>query len=226
MMLVISVFMKKSILRIFDLIKEGELKFLINGISKRILSKNQAFGLKRNLDIEFQIPNAKIDIDIRHFKHGDNQFFSEDLQNHGLIEKDIPVCYVATLEDNKPCFRQWLIGSEYKDKIQEFWGQSFPVLKDDEMLLEGGFTISSMRGQGIMPAAITRIIEKEKRPDRKWIITFVGINNIRSLKGIHRSGFKPYVLRTERWFLFKRSITFKEVPKDFITTYLKNIGVF
>ncbi|WP_299123593.1 hypothetical protein [uncultured Winogradskyella sp.] len=218
--------MKNTILRIFELIKKGEITFVIKGISKRVFSTTEAFGLKRDLNIEFKNPDAQIDLDIRLFRQEDDRYFTQDLQNDGLIEKDIPSCYVAITKDNKPCFRQWLIASEYKDKIQEFWGESFPVLEADEMLLEGGFTISSMRRKGIMPAAITRIIENEKRPDRRWVITFVEINNIPSLKGIHRSGFSPYVLRTEKWLLFKRTIIFKDVPNEAMDTYLKNVGSF
>ena len=216
--------MKSIVLRLFDLIRRGELKFMINGISKRILSKTIAFGLKRDLNIPFPIPDAQMDITIRLFKEEDRGYFSADLHNHGLIEKDIPKCYVSITSDGKPCFRQWLIGSEHKTEIKEFWGPSFPFLKDDEMLLEGGFTISSLRGKGIMPAGITRIIEKERREGMRWVITYVGIDNVASLKGIHRSGFSPYTLRIEKWILFKRTVTFKKVSEDLINGYNKKVG--
>ena len=50
--------MKNTILRIFDLIKKGELTFMIKGISKRVLSTTQAFGLKRDLHVSFPKPEA------------------------------------------------------------------------------------------------------------------------------------------------------------------------
>lgn len=75
------------VVRCFDLIKKGEVKFLINGIAKRLLSKNIAFGLKRDLNLVFQNPDALIDISIRPFRNTDKDHFTADLQNDGLIEK-------------------------------------------------------------------------------------------------------------------------------------------
>ncbi|WP_179005900.1 N-acetyltransferase [Winogradskyella forsetii] len=215
--------MKNVVIRIVDLIKKRELKFMFNGISKRVYSKNKAFGLKRDLNLPFQNPNAKLDLLIRPFKSEDSAYFTMDLQNDGLIEKEIPYCYVAATTENTPCFRQWLIGSDQQDSIKEFWGETFPVLRKDELLLEGGFTIPNFRHNGIMPAAITRIIDKRRHLNVRWVITFVGIENIPSLKGIHRSGFKPYVLRTEKWFLFKRTVVFEDVPKEMIDQYSNDV---
>ena len=76
-----------------------------------------------------------------------------------------------------------------------------------------------------MPAAITKILDIENLPGRRWVITFVGVDNVPSLKGIHRSGFLPYLLRIEKWFLFRRTIIFKDIPTEFMNTYHKNIGL-
>ena len=48
------------VVRCFDLIKKGDVKFLINGIAKRLLSKNIAFGLKRDLNLVFQNPDDSL----------------------------------------------------------------------------------------------------------------------------------------------------------------------
>ena len=122
------------VVRFFDLIKKGEFKFLINGIAKRLLSKNIAFGLKRDLNLLFQNPDALIDISIRPFRNTDKDHFTADLQNDSLIEKKIPNCYVAANTEDIPCFRIWLIGPDQNLKIKEFWGEYFPVLKEDEAL--------------------------------------------------------------------------------------------
>ena len=147
-----------------------------------------------------------------------------DLQNNGLIEKQIPNCYVATNTEDIPCYRQWLMGPKQNIKIQEFWGKAFPVLKEDEALVESIFTIPTFRGKRIMPAAMARIAEKGNDLGIRWVITFVAIDNIPSLKGCHRAGFLPYVLRTEKWLLFKRTITFENVPKELMAIYSINVG--
>lgn len=215
--------MKNTILRIFDLIKKGELKFMIKGISKRILSKTEAFGLNRDLTIEFETPNAQLDILIRPLKAEDIPHFTADLQNDGLIEKDIPTCYVATNFEGTPLYRQWLMDATQNKSIKEFWGQSFPTLKKDEALAESVFTIPAYRGKGIMPAAVDLISRKAMDSGVRYVMLFVELDNIPSLKGCHRSGFSPFVLRTEKWFLFKRNITFEDVPKDLMDLYLENV---
>ena len=215
--------MKSIVLRIFDLIKKGELKFMLAGISKRIISKNESFGLKRDLTIPYQNPDALIDISIRLFRAEDKDHFTKDLQNEGLIEKEIPNCYVAASKDDTPCFREWFISWKQNSGIKEFWGESIPVLKEGEALLESAFTVPNFRGHNIMPAAISKIVENGTDVGIKWVITFVAIDNIPSLKGCHRSGFSPYILRTEKWFLFKKTMTFLEIPKELMDTYSKNI---
>jgi GNAT superfamily N-acetyltransferase len=216
--------MKNTILRIFDLIKKGELKFVFNGIAKRIYSKMEAFGLKRDLSIPFTAPEAKIKFNIRSFRADDTSHFSMDLQNTGLVAKNIPNCYVAANMDDVPCYRQWLMGPDQNMKIRDFWKGTFPNLNKDEGLLESAFTVPDFRGQRIMPAAMARIAEKGKDLGIRYVITFVGTDNIPSLKGCKRSGFSPYVLRTEKWVLFKRTINFEDVPQAIMDEYLINVG--
>ncbi|WP_299116094.1 GNAT family N-acetyltransferase [uncultured Winogradskyella sp.] len=215
--------MKSTLLRILNLIKKGELRFMVKGITKRILSKTEAFGLKRDLTIEFEVPNAQIDLLIRSYKASDEMHFVADLQNDGLMEADIPTCYVATNTEDAPCYRQWLMGSEQNESIKAFWGQSFPELKVDEALVESVFTIPAYRRKGIMPAALDRISQKANGLGLRYVILFVELNNLPSLKGCHRSGFSPYVLRTERWFLFRRTIKFESVPKALMAAYLEDV---
>ena len=215
--------MKNKVVQFIDLIKKGEIKFIINGIVKRIISKNESFGLRRDLNLVFNNPNALIDITIRPFRDEDQDYFTMDLQNDGLIERKIPNCYVAANTEDVPCYRQWLIGPKQNIKIKEFWGKAFPVLKEDEALLESAFTIPAFRGKRIMPAAMARIAEKGNDLGIRWVITFVGTDNIPSLKGCQRSGFYPYILRKEKWFMFKKTLNFENIPKELMDAYSKNI---
>jgi RimJ/RimL family protein N-acetyltransferase len=88
----------------------------------------------------------------------------------------------------------------------------FPLLAPDEMLLEGAFTLEAFRGQRIMPEAMSKIAEKGMDFEARRIYTFVGADNIPSLKGCKRSGFIPYSIRTDRWRLFRRSLEFAKLP--------------
>ena len=133
--------MRKLILRLFHLMRKGEIAFLIKGVSKRLYSKTEAFGLKRDLSIPFKFPNAQIAISIRPFKLEDASYFEADLQNDGLTEKAISKCYVAVTDNDEPCCRLWLMDSSESEKIRAFWGDAFPNLNSDEALIESVFTV-------------------------------------------------------------------------------------
>ncbi|GGD41105.1 GNAT family N-acetyltransferase [Muriicola marianensis] len=189
--------------------REGNFSFILQGIKKRLYSKNEAYGLKRDLSVPFKNPEALIPISIRRAKKEDDAYFNADNYNHGIISANLQTCYVATNEDGIPAYRQWLMGSDQNPGIKAFWKGSFPVLAPDEALLENAFSRPEFRGKRIMPAAMARIAEKGNDIGARYIITFVDIHNIPSLKGCKRSGFAPYLLRTERWLLFNRKIRFE-----------------
>lgn len=211
--------MRKLILRLFHLIRKGEIAFLIKGVSKRLYSKTEAFGLKRDLSIPFTTPNAQIAINIRPFKLEDASYFEADLQNDGLIKKAISTCYVAVTDKDEPCCRLWLMDSSESEKIRAFWGDAFPNLNSDEALIESVYTVSNMRGQGIMPETLELVSRKATENHKKYVMLFVQLDNIPSLKGSHRAGFTPYILRTETWKFFKRQITFETLEAHELLRY-------
>lgn len=195
-------------------LSNGNLTFIVNGVKKRVLSKNQSYGLKRDLTIPFKKPDALISLHIRPMQKGDETYFGSDNYNHGIIAVDLQTCYIATNEEGAPCYRQWLMGPGENLKIKNFWKGLFPKLESGEALLENAFTVPDFRGKRIMPAAMARIAEKGHEIGARYILTFVDINNIPSLKGCKRSGFAPYIVRTEKWFLFNRKIIFTELNAE------------
>jgi len=130
-----------------------------------------------------------------------------------FLREDIPTCYVAVMQDDTPCYMQWLMGSEHNDVIQKRFNHAFPLLAPDEALLESAFTPEAYRGMGIMSYAMAHIAKKAENFKARWVITFVEKDNVPSLKGCKRAGFVPYLLRDVRWFLFKRRITWIPLPK-------------
>ena len=111
---------------------------------------------------------------------------------------------------------QWLFGVKDNAQLQRYGGL-FPILKPGEALLEGAYTLEKVRGLGVMAAAMAQIAEKGGDVGAHVIITFVEEDNIASLKGCKRSGFSVYLARDVRWLLFRRTVTFQELPVG--TTY-------
>ena len=109
---------------IIALLKKGELKFILKGIGKRFRSEVLAFGLKRDLTVDFENPNALIELKIRPFNTSDNDYFRDENSNLGLVEAHIENCYVAVNTDNLPCYRQWLMGPSQNEKIKDFFNNN------------------------------------------------------------------------------------------------------
>ena len=124
----------------------------------------------------------------------------------------IPTCYVALTKDNEPCYMQALIAPSENARLQEYFEGFFPWLRPDEALLEHAFTLETFQGLGIMPHAMARIAEKGRELGARWVITFVIHDNIPALKGCKRAGFSPYLVRREKWRLFRKQLSFEELP--------------
>jgi len=206
--------------------RRSEYRVIAQKIRLRIQSQTRSYGLRRDLRIPFDAPEAKIPFTIRTLCAQDIETIF-DLKKQNLTKPEvlelinrlqharanIPTCYVAVTTDNTPAYMQWLMGSQQNESIQIFFNKTFPILKPDEALLENALTLAEFRGKGLMPAAMARIAERAVEVGARWVITFVGEDNIASLKGCKRAGFYPYMLRAERWFLFRRTLTFALLPE-------------
>ena len=196
-------------------------------------SDAEAIGLRRDVTIPFSPPQAAIPISIRELQERDIPilFGSDGEQLSGgamrqramglrMVKSGLRTCYVAVTDDNSPCYVQWLIGSTENDRVRALFGDRFPVLSSDEMLLEGAFTLEDWRGKGIMAAAMAQIAAKATDHGARWVITVVLTSNIPSIKGCKKAGFEPYLSRHDRWRCFKRRSTFLHVgvPRRLNTT--------
>jgi hypothetical protein len=188
-------------------------------------SDTYSFGLRRDVTIPFEAPNAKIPLIVRPMEDSDvpqllnvqtsgltGRGIYERLTRSEFIGAGIPTGYVACDPKNTPFYMQFLIGPKENGRLQSYFEGLFPVLGPDEALLEHAFTPESFSGLGIMSCAMAMIAEKAREFGARWVITFVLHDNIPALKGCKRAGFSPYMLRRERWRLFRRTITFEPLP--------------
>lgn len=219
----------KSIGNGLKLLMNGKHKVFWNQLSTRVYSKSISYGLKRDLKIPFKSPDAKVELIIRAFKESDRDLLLHDSEKldsieeytqQNLIEANIDQCYVATTAEGSPCYMQWLVSNPNGSKPYYFQG-IFPELNTDEALLEGAFVPPSFRGMWVMPAAMARIACMGSTVGARWVITFVHTDNIPSLKGCKRAGFSPYILRTDRWLLFRRRVFYSEIPNQLMNQYQK-----
>jgi GNAT superfamily N-acetyltransferase len=186
----------------------------------RLYSRREAVGLRRDLSVPFAVPPAKIPLIVRPLRADDDLSFiasvpglapqaaQDRLGQRWLLTADLPTCWIAVDPDGTACYMQWLIAPRDNALVRAWWGGLFPELQPDEALLEGAYTAESHRGQGIMSHAMARIAEQARDFGAQRVITFVGHENVGSLKGCERAGFAPYLERRDSWTLFRRRVRF------------------
>jgi GNAT superfamily N-acetyltransferase len=197
---------------------------LKHGVRTRFSSNRRAIGLRRDLDAPFTVRAAKVPIRVRPLRPGEDlpliadlpglspQAAQERIDQRLLVNADIPTCWVAVDGDDVVCYMQWLIAAVDNARVRQWWGGLFPVLQAHEALLEGAYTADTHRGLGIMAHAMAEIAERAVDFGARQAITFVGPDNIGSLKGCERAGFAPYLERTDSWSIFRRSVRFQPLP--------------
>lgn len=187
--------------------KFAGLKGLIDGrLALGLRSEFLRYGLRRDITVPHANPPAKIPISIRLLEDRDVPLILPerapelDPRERVLIAwrrsflKKVPQgCHVAIDERNgKPCYMQWLLPASKNDLILSLGG--FPALGPRESLLENAFTPVEYRGLGIMSAAMALIAERAVIYDATHVLTFVGDDNIASLKGCQKAGFNPHLI--------------------------------
>ena len=187
----------------------------------RLHSSWDAVELRRDLNVPLAAPAAAIALRIRPIEPRDipsileivdPQLSSEEkwerVRRRRLLDANFGTCFVAVTDGDRPCYMQWLFTNRDNEKIRSYFSGLFPELASDEALLEGAFTPEAFRGKRIMQAAMAQIAEKGAGLGARSVITFVGLDNIASLKGCARAGFFPYARRSQIWRLFRcRTVT-------------------
>ena len=197
------------------IIQRGEGRELIKELVKRTYANDVSYILRRDLKIPLTPhPVAKIPIKVRPIRRDDVPIIvAERPRRLPALRADIPTCYVGCTESGAICYTQWLIASEQQQRLKtHFKGQLSPYDRDT-VLLEFAYTFEQYRGQGIMADAMAQIAEKGIGLGARWAITYVEHDNVASLKGCARAGFRPYMLRFEKWRGLHLSQSFDLLPE-------------
>jgi len=152
--------------------------------------------------VPIETPRARIPITVQPLQDRDlaSLFACEDPRDKreaawrlAFIAKGARRGFVAIDQRTRtPCYVQWLFGSNDNDFLKRLKG--FPQLAADQALLENAYTPPAYRGLGIMSAAMALIAEHAPEVGGRHVLTFVGLDNVASLKGCQRAGFHPLIL--------------------------------
>lgn len=199
----------------------GSIRPVFQDLSRWAWSKDRAVGMSRDLTVPFDDPEALVPFEIAPLDETlAARLFSEDgvdgaslldLESRRRFWRDrLPGAYVAVAPDGTPYYVQWAISGDHAERVKGYFGDGFPRLAENELLLEGAWARPEARGKRIMAAAMSRITVTAARPGDRRAITFVGVDNEPSIRGCRAAGYEVYVERQERWRFGKRTVTWAD----------------
>ena len=207
-------------------ISKGNLGALAEVLKNKTYMNETCYELRRDLDTPFRVRRAKIPLMVRELRREDIPLIFDgrdaNLSHEGflwrehrlrLIENNIQTCYVGVTEVGRPCHVQWVFQPRQNDRRREVFGNEFPEIQNDEIILEYAFTLEPYRGLNIGPWAGEKIFEIEKTKGIRRAITFVSVANIQALKMAKVGGFLPFQIRKEQWRLFHKTFSFEPLPE-------------
>lgn len=190
--------------------KKGEIKEIIQEAQQRVYSSATSLILRRDLSKPLKPPAAKQPITVRPIRDSDlSRIMKERPRRYPVLRANIPTCYVAESTDGQLCYMQWLIGPDEQRRLRPYFKGELKELLADEVLLEFAYTFEKFRGQGVMAAAMATIAEQRIPAGARWALTYVKDDNVASLKGCAKAGFRPYMMREEQWRFFRLRQSFR-----------------
>jgi hypothetical protein len=196
---------------------------------RRLYSRVVSIGVRRDLSEHVEgvigrdlavVPPAKIALEVRQLQPDDDLSFIADvpglssraaqvrMDQRWLMSGDLPTPWVAVDPDGAVCFMTFMLTADDNGAILAKWGGLLPQLQPDEVLIEGPFAEESARGLGIMKEVAGRLLQIAHDSGARYVMGFIGEQNVATLKVVELGGLAPFVKREERWFLFRRSIRF------------------
>nr|CAD6619098.1 N-acetyltransferase [Rhizobium sp. Khangiran2] len=138
---------------------------LASRLAMGLISSQSRYSLRRDLELQVAPRPAKIPITVRPLCADDLDLLMPQEASPRVAERSDPT-----------------LGG-------------FPRLDEDTALLENAYTPPSHRGLGIMSAAMALIAERAASFGARYVLTFVGTDNVASLKGCQRAGFEVHLIQ-------------------------------
>jgi RimJ/RimL family protein N-acetyltransferase len=85
------------------------------------------------------------------------------------------------------------------------------VLRPEEVELDGAFTLPAARGRGLLTMVECAILLDARREGYARAYTHVAVDNVASIRGVKKTGFREVGVVTLRWTLGHRSVSYREL---------------
>jgi RimJ/RimL family protein N-acetyltransferase len=133
--------------------------------------------------------------------------YLEVLLRRWSCETDIRELFVGDGPDGAPAYCQWLTRPGDQQRLHEHAPGRYPVLRADEVLLEGAYTFTAYRRKGVMADGMWQLLALAQEEGSHAAITYVADDNRASLRGCAAVGFElDHMRRNDRRIGFRRSV--------------------
>jgi hypothetical protein len=105
-----------------------------------------------------------------------------------FCEAGIQTLFVSD-HDGEPTYAQWLIRAPDQGLLHSFEPETYPQLTPDEVLLEGAYTFVRFRRLGLMNDGMRQLLVVARDEGHSAAVTYVGAENVASLRGCANVGF-------------------------------------
>ena len=207
---------------------DGLVPKVMRRLNEGLHDRQVSIGMRRDLSEPFTPPPARIPVALRPFTVNDLPalFPLTDAEvgareradiawRLGMVERGAFAshCFVAVDErSDTPCHVQWLTEAGYDEVIRR--AGALPTLGGDEAMLENAYTPSAYWGLGIMSAVTALLAERAAALGARRVVALIDEDNLPSLKGARRAGFRPYMVRVREQYCYGlfRSVRFMPMP--------------
>ena len=114
-----------------------------------------------------------------------------------LREAGVRTLYVSHGNGGSPVFVQWVVTKENQHLIHANQPGQFPALDQGEVLLDGAYTFSAFRRQGVMSEGLRQVLRIAREEGASRAYAYVWSRNIPSLRECAKVGFHPIHMRVD-----------------------------
>ena len=196
---------------------------IVARLARRIWSSQDSFGLACALDDLPEPRAARIPVKMEAQEPATFTGFVKE-QQHDLtdaeaefIRQRVEMCgegvrtlYAALDPEGEAIYTQWLLKPGDETALHRAAPGYFPDLAPDETMVEGAYTFTNFRGHGAMGDGMHQLLEIAQATGATRCLTYVGFDNIASLRGCHKVGFELDHVREAQRRLNKRVFARRE----------------
>ena len=126
-----------------------------------------------------------------------------------LCDAGVRTLYVASSPERGVVYVQWCVDAAGQDAIHGVLPDHFRRLRPGEVLLEAAYAFPAARRSGAMGYAMGVLLRFARDAGARTAYTYVGADNVASLRGCAHVGFVPDHERLERWRLGRWQAAFE-----------------